>query len=57
MANNERKSRSADQRQPSRCAYFPPILKEFGPVGILTQAGTGTMIEPNMNAMATKKRP
>jgi len=28
-----------DARTASRQAYTPPELKEFGPVGVLTQAG------------------
>ena len=39
-------------------AYTPPKLKVFGPVGTLTQAGTGTRAEGGMGmGMAGKKRP
>jgi len=29
----------------ARIVYTPPALREFGPVGALTQAGTGAMGE------------
>lgn len=38
-----RKSPSHDD--PRRAGYSTPILKEFGSVGALTQAGTGGMSE------------
>jgi hypothetical protein len=38
---NEKPKALGDERE----AYFPPKLKVFGPVGALTQAGTGMMVE------------
>ena len=35
--------------------YAKPILRNFGSVGILTQGGTGTMVE-DMGLMAMKKQ-
>jgi hypothetical protein len=35
------KRKTASRREP----YAPPKLKEFGPVGLLTQAGTGLISE------------
>ena len=40
------------ERQPYTC----PTLREFGPVGKLTQAGTG-MINENPNSMNPNARP
>jgi hypothetical protein len=41
-----------------RAAYSTPKLKVFGPVGTLTQAGTGTRSEGGMGmGMSGKKRP
>ena len=34
----------------ARQAYARPTLPEFGPVGTLTQAGTGAMAEGNSNS-------
>jgi hypothetical protein len=36
---------------PPRAAYRKPGLKEFGSVGMLTQAGTGTLTELMVNMM------
>ena len=45
MANKELKSQSSDSQRISRGVYSPPVLKAFGPVGTLTQGGTGNMAE------------
>jgi hypothetical protein len=36
-----------DKRSVERATYEAPTLKEFGPVGTLTQGGTGAVIENN----------
>ena len=52
---NFSEKRRLDQRQ--RLKYSPPKLREFGPVGALTQAGTGTMTEnTSMNGMGNPNR-
>lgn len=38
-----------DCRVVTRSAYAKPVLKDFGPVGRLTQAGTGTNAEMGMS--------
>ena len=42
-----------EQAEKSRHDYRAPVLRVYGPVGVLTQGGTGTMIETqqmmNMN--------
>ena len=37
----------------TRLPYKPPELREFGPVGALTQAGTGLSSEVMSNGMAS----
>ncbi len=37
-----------NKRTPGRYPYSPPKLRTFGPVGVLTQGGTGNMIEGAM---------
>jgi hypothetical protein len=39
---------------PAAKPYAPPVLKEFGPVGALTQAGTGNAIEMAMGNNSRK---
>jgi hypothetical protein len=46
---NEKRQALGDERE----AYFPPKLKVFGPVGALTQSGTGAMVERSMTNMQT----
>jgi len=41
---NEKRKALGDERE----AYFPPELKVFGPVGALTQSGTGASPEDVM---------
>ena len=41
---NEKRKTLGDERE----AYFPPELKVFGPVGALTQSGTGATPETVM---------
>jgi len=38
---------------PAKAAYKKPSLKEFGFVGILTQAGTGALTELMVNMMSS----
>ena len=38
----------AEERPVGRCLYVPPALKEFGPVGALTQSGSGNAVEMTM---------
>ena len=51
-----------DQRQTGdpvatgRRAYDAPLLREFGPVGVLTQSGTGQQME-NMMFMGPMRTP
>ena len=40
MVDIQNKAKRLDQRPVGRVAYAPPALKEFGPVGALTQSGT-----------------
>ena len=40
-----------DAELTARGRYRPPVLREFGPVGMLTCAGTGTLPERGMMAM------
>lgn len=42
--------------RPERKSYSSPALREFGPVGRLTQSGTGQARE-NMSQMGTDRRP
>ena len=39
------RSATSDKNRARRDAYSPPRLREFGHVGKLTQAGTGTLSE------------
>ena len=39
------KEQEGDGRPTSRAKYVPPRLKEFGQVGMLTQGGSGAMVE------------
>ena len=48
---NEKRKALGDERE----AYFPPKLKVFGPVGALTQAGTGMMGEGMIDPMGVLK--
>jgi hypothetical protein len=41
---NEKRKALRDERE----VYFPPKLKYFGPVGALTQSGTGAQPETRM---------
>jgi hypothetical protein len=48
--------RSSDSGH-ARRKYRTPRLREFGPVSVLTQAGTGAMIENvSMNGMGNPNR-
>ena len=40
-----------------RKPYARPVLREFGPVGSLTQSGTGTMNEAGMSRNNPTRRP
>ncbi len=54
----ERKTEQRDSRPSARRSHYStPKLKEFGPVGALTQAGSGTTVEmapgmPGVKSMA-----
>jgi hypothetical protein len=51
------KKQSSEQRkapQTDRRTYSPPKLREFGPVGALTQAGTGAATEMVMGNNSMK---
>ena len=39
------KAQESDVQPISRAKYEPPRLKEFGQVGMLTQGGSGAMVE------------
>ena len=43
--NDEWQTLQRKTRATAREAYLPPKLKVFGPVGALTQSGTGVMVE------------
>ena len=53
MAQNDLHAKSENSEQKSVRSYTPPAIREFGPVGALTQSGTGTMGEnaQDMGAM------
>jgi len=51
--NDERQAWRRKTRATARDAYAPPKLKVFGPVGALTQSGTGAMAENSMTDMMT----
>jgi hypothetical protein len=38
-----------ESQEPVRAGYAPPALREFGPVGLLTQGGSGIDSELMMN--------
>ena len=40
-----RKMATEDRAQRARVVYAAPVLREFGPVGALTQSGTGVSVE------------
>jgi len=46
--NNKPQARQCKARASARDTYFPPELKVFGPVGALTQSGTGASPEDVM---------
>jgi len=46
---------SGDDKPHSLNPYSPPQLKVFGPVGALTQAGSGTMSEKGMSMSAVMR--
>ncbi len=56
MDQDKQKTDKTDARR-TRREYVAPRLREFGPVGILTQAGTGPNFENPMNAMNPMQRP
>ena len=48
----KQKAGLVDSQSRTRKAYARPALREFGPVGVLTQSGTGSMVEGvNMQGM------
>ena len=54
--NNTKNTKQHPQEEhgsPVKAAYNKPNLKEFGSVGILTQAGTGTLTELMLNMMSS----
>jgi len=53
------KQRKVGQKRAPREVYVSPKLKVFGPVGALTQAGTGMANETamDMTPMFNKQRP
>jgi hypothetical protein len=53
VASIKEKSQQSYERSPDRDAYVPPKLKEFGPVGNLTQAGSGANSEAMANGMSS----
>jgi hypothetical protein len=53
MTKNRRKSKDAEHHKTSRKSYAAPRLVEFGPVGALTQAGSGATSEIMGNGMAS----
>ncbi len=52
-------ARKDSKRRQGRKAYTQPVLRDFGPVGRLTQGGTAGDIEPMtmMGMMNTMRRP
>jgi hypothetical protein len=48
LANIEQKMTNNITQSPTREAYTSPVLKEFGQVGALTQAGSGLIAEMGM---------
>ena len=53
MSDNKESNQQRKEQASGRNAYTTPNLKEFGPVGALTQSGTGTNPEnaQDMGAM------
>jgi hypothetical protein len=51
MPRHIAKPPTSDLSPETRRPYSPPKLKEFGPVGALTQAGTGLSSEVMNNGM------
>ena len=51
--NTKQKAKGAGSRPVGRIAYVSPKLKYFGPVGALTQSGSGMMTENGMIDMMT----
>lgn len=47
---------SKADKQP-KSTYSSPKLKVFGPVGMLTQSGTGPMVERGNSMSAKQERP
>ena len=60
MSGMSSKLKKDADRKPDRKPYTPPRLREFGPVGALTQGGTGLSSEAGPSgmgmAMAGNKR-
>ena len=50
---DNKQNREEEYGSPARAAYKKPSLTEFGSVGILTQAGTGTLTELMLNMMSS----
>lgn len=53
MAKTQNTLDHLDRGSVARGAYAPPVLRELGTVGALTQAGSGTMVENSMIDMMT----
>ena len=53
MAKSRNKSDHPDRVSAARSLYVPPVIRELGTVGALTQAGSGTMVENSMVDMMT----
>jgi hypothetical protein len=49
--NDKRQAWQRNTRADARDAYLPPKLKVFGPVGALTQSGTGMTVENTRQMM------
>jgi hypothetical protein len=47
--NDKQQAWQRKARSDARDAYLPPKLKTFGPVGALTQGGSGDMAEMGMD--------
>lgn len=57
MGNETKSNKDQQARQRPRTAYVAPSLREFGPIGSLTQSGTGMNQEGMMGAMPTNMFP
>ena len=55
MSDNIRPSDSRETAQDSRKSYSTPKLKEFGPVGALTQGGVSGIAEAQANMNKTRR--